>query len=712
MIASGIRYLTVACAAMMPFGNVLAQSTPDCGRGVSEVFLDAGNARARLANNGTLFLGGTQNPGYTIPWQPEHSVVGPELFVSVGLWFGGMVDGELAMNRGTYLSGDFRPGILDENGEPPADCNAFDRIYRISRDDVEEYDRSGSATADLRDWPAHLGAPVIDGDGQPDNYSLSGGDRPDMSGDQMAWWVMQDRGSPHPDVVPHPGLEVRSSAFAFDEYGDIGNTTFYRFNLSYRGESPITDAYFGLYADVDLGYALDDYIGSDSALGLAYFYNADNLDEEDGYGVSPPAMGVDFLRAPGSTSTNSISSIIEYRGLCASPLNCDLREESEWEYSYGMMLGQWPSYLGDICVGGNGRSDSDVPCEGTTRFIYSGDPVGGSGWSEVNVDGKGATNEPGDRRLVISTGPFDMNPGDTKEVVVAVIWARGANNLDSVTEIKKASVAVQRAFDADFEQPVRMPAPSLAAVDSSDVLVLDWSPIVNGSDIEAMEIFSPSAAGPDSTYSFEGYDVFQFASAAFDTASATRIATYDIDNGIGTVVDYRSNLLSYVSATGSDTGVRHRHVVEGLNPYTEYYFGVQPYAHNGDTDAGRILRGEMATIAVVPTGIDETFSLEDVGIVPNPYKGASDYEVVTEANLVRFTGMAERATVRVFTLSGALVTTMQKDSPERYFEWDLTNEYGRKIGSGVYLVQIDVPGVGSRVLKFGVVRRGGAAVLN
>ena len=79
------------------------------------------------------------------------------------------------------------------------------------------------------------------------------------------------------------------------------------------------------------------------------------------------------------------------------------------------------------------------------------------------------------------------------------------------------------------------------------------------------------------------------------------------------------------------------------------------------------------------------------------------YEVARDGRTVRFTNMPEVATVRVFTLSGSLVATLAKSGPERFLEWDLSNDFGRTIGSGVYLVHVDVPNVGSRVIKFGVV---------
>ncbi len=140
------------------------------------------------------------------------------------------------MAAATYSDWEFWPGPLDENGNPPADCSAYDRIYLVSREDLRRYDQAGSAATDLAEWPWELGAPVVDGDGNPDNYDLAAGDRPDILGDQMAWWVMNDAGNLHlTSEAPPMGLEVHVSAFAFERDDVIGNTTFYRYDLVYKG---------------------------------------------------------------------------------------------------------------------------------------------------------------------------------------------------------------------------------------------------------------------------------------------------------------------------------------------------------------------------------------------------------------------------------------------------------------------------------------------
>ena len=52
-------------------------------------------------------------------------------------------------------------------------------------------------------------------------------------------------------------------------------------------------------------------------------------------------------------------------------------------------------------------------------------------------------------------------------------------------------------------------------------------------------------------------------------------------------------------------------------------------------------------------------------------------------------------TIRIFNLSGDLVRTLQKSDPATsILSWDVQTENQLPVGSGVYIYQIDVPGVG------------------
>jgi hypothetical protein len=97
--------------------------------------------------------------------------------------------------------------------------------------------------------------------------------------------------------------------------------------------------------------------------------------------------------------------------------------------------------------------------------------------------------------------------------------------------------------------------------------------------------------------------------------------------------------------------------------------------------------------------------LEEVNIVPNPYYGASGYETGQVDNRVKITNLPKECTISIFTINGNLIRQVKKDNAISYFEWDLKNNYGIPIASGMYVIHIDAGEIGEKVLKwFGALR--------
>jgi hypothetical protein len=111
--------------------------------------------------------------------------------------------------------------------------------------------------------------------------------------------------------------------------------------------------------------------------------------------------------------------------------------------------------------------------------------------------------------------------------------------------------------------------------------------------------------------------------------------------------------------------------------------------------------------AATVTGSTETLSsvLDEINVVPNPYYAFSGYEESKLDNRVKITNLPEVCTVRIYNLSGTLVRTYMKADPLTSLDWDLKNERNVPIAGGVYIIHVDVPGVGEKVLKwFGIMR--------
>ena len=56
-------------------------------------------------------------------------------------------------------------------------------------------------------------------------------------------------------------------------------------------------------------------------------------------------------------------------------------------------------------------------------------------------------------------------------------------------------------------------------------------------------------------------------------------------------------------------------------------------------------------------------------------------------------------------MSGHIRLQVNKSGPDTSIDWDLTTDSNLPISSGMYLIHFDLPDVGERVIKFGVVKK-------
>ncbi len=121
-------------------------------------------------------------------------------------------------------------------------------------------------------------------------------------------------------------------------------------------------------------------------------------------------------------------------------------------------------------------------------------------------------------------------------------------------------------------------------------------------------------------------------------------------------------------------------------------------------------------------GTEEVESaLDNINIVPNPYYGFSPYETSQFATTVKMTNLPYKCLVTIYTLDGKFIRQYNRDEsglvPEGGnralqetqrnpdLEWDLRNNKGIPVASGVYLIHVDAP-EGERVMKwFGIARQ-------
>jgi hypothetical protein len=113
--------------------------------------------------------------------------------------------------------------------------------------------------------------------------------------------------------------------------------------------------------------------------------------------------------------------------------------------------------------------------------------------------------------------------------------------------------------------------------------------------------------------------------------------------------------------------------------------------------------------------------------VPNPYYGSSSYELNRTDNKVRITNLPNKCTIKIFTMNGTLVRTIKRDVTDQediylgtavgagddikrskripFVEWDMKNQNNISVASGLYIIHIDAPNIGEKIVKwFGIMR--------
>jgi len=526
-----------------------------------DTWIDVNNVRMVTTNRGSIAWDNvTGNAGLEYP-----RGTGKLAIFAAGIWMGGMVSGELRYIMCDYGFEWFPGAILSAPGESPVRwADGTDpkwQVWKLSKGD-------GPENPDYAGWisNAEYGAPM-----NPDGTPL-------VTGDQTLWAIFNDADpSKHTDSSGSTrpmNIETKETIFAFDKSGPLGNTVFVKLDFINKGPDIIEDYYCSFWSDPDLGDAFNDLVGCDPELGLGYCFNADNA---DGVYVGEGAcVGYDFFQGVRDDAGNilGMTSFNKYIN------GTDPRTARE-AYNYQQGLTAAGTDLIDPTTGN------------VTKYYCSGDPVTNSGW----VD-----SAPADRRLMLSTGPTTLYPGDENTVVVGLVLGSGRERLGAISAVRYNDIFAQGAFDTNFEIPPDPPAPNVTIVTLPDEFFISWGD--NAEDY--------TAAG----YSFEGYNVYVTNKpAATQKTDWKRVDTFDLENGVqkvfGLTFDETTGLLLESPIQfGGDTGIKRFIRIDSdlwvgggypLVAQKEYYYAVTSYAYN-PIGAPLALESVFNELTIIPKG--------------------------------------------------------------------------------------------------------------
>jgi hypothetical protein len=115
---------------------------------------------------------------------------------------------------------------------------------------------------------------------------------------------------------------------------------------------------------------------------------------------------------------------------------------------------------------------------------------------------------------------------------------------------------------------------------------------------------------------------------------------------------------------------------------------------------------QWAFSTTAPSTVDITDDDVDmINIFPNPYYGTHELETIRSNKYVTFNHLPQVAEIRIFNLGGTMVAQIDKDDDTQYVQWDLKNQFGYPVASGVYVIHITLPDLDKeKILKFALVQ--------
>ncbi len=602
----------LACLLVLLFGLPLMAAPP---KGISaqdgaltvdnSVFIDANKILMFVTNHGNFGrdLGGrfgydygTFFPFTSVPAIDDGSNVTSPYYAG-GIWVGGRdsATGDTLVTVAIY-SDEYVPGPA-LGGTFQADRAEF-HVYKLFQDSL-----TSNPNADYTNWPWDQGASrhyiyTVDTTVLPWDSTLVDS-VPGIIGDQFCWSACNDfnpaqHNNSSGSTAPL-GIEVKTSTFAFSREDPLGNCLFIRFQIYNRGDKVLENCLFSIWSDPDLGGSGDDLVGVDTLTNLAYCYNATNSDQK--YGSTPPAIGIDFFQGPLEYTGLETDTAKMWGKLWPGYKNMGMysfnkyvngTDPNDWRESYRFMAGLDAK---------NGGAPFVNPTTGqVTRYVMTGDPVTETGWRD---------NTPADRRMQETTGPITFRPGDSIEIVCAMVIGRGGDRLSSISVMRYYDRFAQDAYDKDFvlAQPPAPPVVSVAQLENE--VVLNWT---DTSEVDHGD------------YPFEGYTVYQ---GPGSSGPWTRIANFDVVNGVAQILDEvldpaTTALEQRLVKLGTDNGIMRYFTVTQdyltggpLRNLTTYYFRVEAYSFDNIATPKTLTSANLDPIELIPRApvANETYSM-------------------------------------------------------------------------------------------------------
>lgn len=379
----GILLIALLCACGDDDGPTDPDPTPAPSRIPSAIrTLEANSMRLKMRSDGG---GYDEDQISTLNYRDVSAIF------DLGLWVGAKVGGEVRVSATSYNGSEFDAIELAPGGDSS-------QVYLLLPGDhagIPDYDQ----------WPIEHGAPKTTGE------------LPRLLGDATMFAVFDDE---NPAIHERFGsaplhAQVRQTSWGFSEPDSV---LFVRYEVGNLSPEPWTDAYLGVWADIDLGHAANDRNACDLPRQLGITFTSPlTAERETLFGSAQPALGIRLLSTPDNA------------GLFAFPLiQKSITEPSDAMEAYNLLQG----------LNIDGEAFFDSTAQATTRYVLTGDPISEQGWIETYSS---------DKRMLLSTGPLVVDPGEFVSLTIGIVLARAREPFDALTAVRAASDGMAEARD-------------------------------------------------------------------------------------------------------------------------------------------------------------------------------------------------------------------------------------------------------------------------
>lgn len=437
-------------------------------------FIQANNIRARVEANGDLFNDGINGiADFEVPLNSNSFAIYYASFCVSGT----TSSGNLRASGAAYTSSDYATGplTLGTASSTATSRSFYDKIWEVSSSEISYHkanfnNPSYTAPFGITNWPAHGDttagfdyylAPFVDVNSNG-TYEPTLGDYPAVKGQENLYFIFNDASSHNQTGGSSMGLEIHCMVHGSATNNAVNETVYTEFKVINRSNTNYSNVRFGKFIDFDLGNYNDDFIETDVNRSMVFAKNGDNFDESvigtNGYGNLHAAIGMVTLKGPkldsdlldnicNSTNNNYHPNgtgfddgIIDNERFGMS--NCIAIYDngtstggSDFDTDLTLnqfMSSKWkngrPQTFGGNGFSASGGVNSRFPFfsnTDSTTFSTAGTTTANN-WTENT-----ANNIGGDRKVIVSSGPFSLNAGDEQEVAYAYVFAR-ANTSNSV----------------------------------------------------------------------------------------------------------------------------------------------------------------------------------------------------------------------------------------------------------------------------------------